>query len=340
MMTTGPVLTGPYHSTYRVTKLPLGCEIEALELRRLFTISFGPGTITVNGDDVADSISIKVDGGQYVVNEDGLVRVAPVGEITSITVHGNGGTDDVLIWPNVTLGVNIYGGDQRDTLQGGAGGDFIWGGAGEDVISGENGDDTLRGEGNSDTIHGRVGADVLEGGDAADTLVGGSEVDNLRGGTGEDWIYGDDDAFFVFVARNDARDYCYGDGGQDTIYGDTPGASTVEGSTGGNDFIFGGSESDTLHGGMGNDEIKGEDGHDELQGDDGADTLWGDAGIDGLYGGKGNDLLHANDGVFGEAVYGGDDWDTAHYDWSPTDNTQRDSVGDDVEDPPPSERQG
>ena len=145
----------------------------------------------------------------------------------------------------------------------------------------------------------------------------------MRGGSGNDHIYGDYDSMSSYnpgTIPAEWRDYLYGDEGDDTIYGDTPGAQSVAGATGGFDYMYGGPDTDYLWGEGGNDQI------------------YGESGVDFLFGGNGDDSLFANDGEE-DAVYGGDGWDTASYDWHPTDPNLRDAVGDDVEAPPPSSRQ-
>ncbi|MFT5126014.1 MAG: Ca2+-binding RTX toxin-like protein, partial [Verrucomicrobiales bacterium] len=159
-----------------------------------------------------------------------------------------------------------------------AGRDQIFGGAGTDILYGEGGAEDLNGE-------------RLYGGDGDDTLYGyahttqsatsaeltaeyaklGSE---LHGGEDPDILYGS--------IRSEGL---FGDGGKEIIYGDwfytrtydkNPRADT----TGGNDFINGGTGGDQLFGGGGDDEIWGGPGSDFIDGQEGSDKQYGGSGID------------------------------------------------------------
>lgn len=76
------------------------------------------------------------------------------GTFTSISVHGNGGNDDVVIAATLTYDAQLFGDAGNDRLQGGAGNDILVGGDG------------------ADTLHGGKGRDLLIGGKRADQLVG------------------------------------------------------------------------------------------------------------------------------------------------------------------------
>ena len=99
-----------------------------------------------------------------------------------------------------------------------------------------------------------------------------------------------------------------------TIVG-TPGADTLEGTTGrdvivgrgGNDTIEGITEDDVVCGSRGNDAIKGHGGEDLLRGGAGEDTIRGGGGDDILRGGGGNDILRGGTGDDLLRGGGGDD---------------------------------
>jgi predicted extracellular nuclease len=98
--------------------------------------------------------------------------------------------DPVLALFNIEAGINLNGGNGKDTLNGNGGNDFLNGGNGKDVLFGNRGNDTLLGGNGNDILWGGVGADSLKGGHGSDILVGGLGNDILTGGnSGDRFVY-------------------------------------------------------------------------------------------------------------------------------------------------------
>jgi Ca2+-binding RTX toxin-like protein len=64
----------------------------------------------------------------------------------------------------------LYGGNNRDTINGGAGADVIHGLNGKDLLEGGTGNDKIFGDNGDDTLNGGDGDDILTGGQGADTF--------------------------------------------------------------------------------------------------------------------------------------------------------------------------
>lgn len=78
-------------------------------------------------------------------------------------------------------GLNLEGGNGKDTLTGGEGDDTISGGNGKDELFGLAGDDIISGDNGSDLLNGGLGNDTLTGGNGPDIFV-------LAAGEGTDTI--------------------------------------------------------------------------------------------------------------------------------------------------------
>ena len=127
-------------------------------------------TVTVNGSNNADTISVASSGSSVVVNGlaaqtivSGLDR-APA--LDTLTINGLGG-DDVINASGLHAGqinLTINGGDGNDLITGSAGNDTVIGGRGNDTALLGAGDDTFvwnPGDG-SDIVEGQLGIDTLE----------------------------------------------------------------------------------------------------------------------------------------------------------------------------------
>lgn len=262
------------------------------------------GTLTVNGGDLADVVTLDVQGGTTLVAQLGPDPLFfPATGVQRVELRTGGGADVVNVGAGVAVplliemggGNNRYasasaapatirGGGGRDTIVGGPGNDLIETFGGADQISAGAGNDTVDTGSGGDSVDGGPGNDSLLGGDGADSLAGGDDNDTLVGRAGNDVLMGGPGA-----------DRLFGEAGNDAIMGG-----------GGNDRLFGGADDDELSGAAGNDSLDGGDGADRLFGGDGTDTLLGglggdtldgQGGIDLLFGGDGGDLLLADDGL-------------------------------------------
>lgn len=187
----------------------------------------------------------------------------------------------------------LYGGDNRDEMEGGEVRDIIVGGGGDDV---------LRGFEDFDRISGGLGDDEIYGGDGADVLTGQDGDDTISGDAGDDKIYGGagDDTLVDFA------------GGNDIMRGGT--GDDILNSFAGDDDLRGGSGNDQLIAGVGQDDLFGEDGDDDLDGGFGMDTLRGGAGNDVLRfdafdtlinGGSGEDTIIKTDDLWQDINFNG-----------------------------------
>jgi Ca2+-binding RTX toxin-like protein len=140
------------------------------------------------GDRDTIRVSPSRDGTQLIVRLNGDVAgTFLASDVTGeIVVHGLGGNDRIMISPQVTKPVVLFGEAGSDVLTGGAGNDQLFGGVGNDKLVGGKGDDLLvGGDGN----------DALSGGTGTNVLIGGVGADRLTGGTGDDLLIAGPTAF-------------------------------------------------------------------------------------------------------------------------------------------------
>lgn len=142
----------------------------------------GDDTIIVNGDEIANTTGLTLNGAAA----DGAAYTIDVAAI----IRGGEGNDAIF---GGDLGNDLFGDAGNDTLYGGRLDDWLFGGDGDDVLyagattTGENAGNgnLLHGEAGNDQLFGGDGSDWLDGGDGVDTLVGGAGNDILTGGAGE-----------------------------------------------------------------------------------------------------------------------------------------------------------
>ena len=179
--------------------------VEALEGRDVpTTASIYGSTLTVDGTDRAEAITVRLDGWQMKVDgaaiRDGRTYVSAIDarRVQRVVIRGEGGDDTInfaglrvpaMVWggtgnDRVYAGGGddiIYGDQGNDTLLGASGGDWlvggegydsVWGGAGNDWITGDNADDVLNGDAGDDSLFGGAGKDSLSGGSGTDDLDG------------------------------------------------------------------------------------------------------------------------------------------------------------------------
>jgi Ca2+-binding RTX toxin-like protein len=234
-----------------------------------------------------------------------------------ITMHGNGGNDEIK---------DAFGGGAGRTLTGGPGNDIVLGYHGNDDIDGGDGNDEVDGHDGNDQVRGGAGDDVMWGdhyyGPGADLLDGGPGTD-----TTEEWGIPSDltnqprTSVSLDGVANDGRpgegdnvvaverirvsvvgDYV-GTDGPDEIKVVNPGnegPSSLSGR-GGNDILVAEDFDDVVDGGAGDDTVEGGHGNDTVTGGPGRDTIYGDATSShcSWYSCKvpfGNDTIDARDG--------------------------------------------
>ena len=147
------------------------------------TATFSNGTLTVFGDNAANSIEISRNAAGAILVNGGAVAVIggtpTVANTTLIQVFGLGGND------TITLN-EANGALPRANLFGGAGNDVLTGGSGGDLLFGQAGNDTLLGQGGFDFLFGGTENDTLTGGDADDQAFGESGNDRMIWNPGDD----------------------------------------------------------------------------------------------------------------------------------------------------------
>jgi len=177
-----------------------------------------------------------------------------IGGTGSDKINGGGGTNDTVVYWGAVSSVEVD--LQAGTATGGDGSDQI---ENVEAVLGSSFDDSIKGSDLSDQLVGAGGHDVILGRDGADLLDGdfgdGLFDDTLSGGPGTDWVWYGWDAGPVNVDLGAGTatgvgidtlidiEGAYGSDGSDQLYGG-PGTNffvpdSVEGISGGNDFING-----------------------------------------------------------------------------------------------------
>ena len=305
-----------------------GPVVDALERRVLLTScpSVSAGVLTVNADNVADTLVIRTVTGNLKVLDGGVeaCSVAESSVTDKVIVNADAGNDSVTVESSVSTFIEfeLNGGDGGDTLSGYESNDTLNGGAGNDFLTGGEGGDTLNGDGDNDSLTANDGNDFLDGGAGNDTLRGGDDNDDLLGGAGNDYLddgagndglFGEDDADTLLgTSGTDALD---GGNGNDTAdyFLKTANLNITldgvgnDGQTSENDDVRGNIE--TLIGGSGNDTLRGSDGHNRIEGRGGNDLIYGDIN-ETVLSSQGSDTLDGNDGD--DTLYGMDGGDTLY----------------------------
>jgi Ca2+-binding RTX toxin-like protein len=121
------------------------------------TASFSNGTLSVNGDALANNITVSRDAAGKILVNGGAVTVsggtATVANTAKIQVFGLG-DNDVLTLSEVNGALpaaNLFGGAGNDVLTGGSGNDQLFGESGNDTLLGKGGFDFLFGGNDNDT---------------------------------------------------------------------------------------------------------------------------------------------------------------------------------------------
>src|SRR3989440_3655087 len=265
--------------------------------RAAVTTNVNGDTLTVTGDQAADTITLAAAGGVITVNRQ--ATTLPANDHAKIVVNAGDGAD--------TVDANALANADYSALT-------VDGGNGDDLLTGGSDNDQLRGGGGNDRVVGFKGNDDLEGGDGNDVLVwnNGDNTDVVDGDAGADEveINGASTAGDVFTAAPNAGRVLFtrtnlvpftvdfsaerltvnGLGGDDTFNG-AAGLAPLTLVT-----LNGGAGDDSLSGGDGPDLISGGDGNDKLDGAAGDDRVVGDRGTDRLGGGDGDDALVWNNG--------------------------------------------
>jgi Ca2+-binding RTX toxin-like protein len=287
------------------------------------TASFSTGTLSVNGDSLANTITVSRNAAGTILVNGGAVTVvggtATVANTSKIQVFGLGGNDVITI-------SEVNGALPVANLFGAAGNDVLTGGSGNDQLFGESGNDTLLGKGGFDLLFGGADNDTLTGGDADDQAFGqsgddrmiwnpGDDTDLNEGASGTDTVEvnGGNGAEQFTTTANGTRvrfdrlnpaPFSIDIGTSERLVLNANGGDDTYSATGNLAALIG----VTVDGGTGNDQLLGTNGVDLLLGGDGNDFVDGQQGNDtGLLGagddtfqwdpGDGNDTIEGQDGA-------------------------------------------
>jgi len=166
----------------------------------------GSSSLSVRGTGAADTISISMQDGRYLVSDTGnpfpasnveecdAVAGAAIcdADVRTILIDAGGGDDRVTVSNDIPaqVEVRIEGGPGADRLKGGPGDDVIEAGddSAPDVLEGGPGDDALIGARTDFHVPVHSGKSTLIGGPGNDVMVGGDpcEGDLYDGGPGND----------------------------------------------------------------------------------------------------------------------------------------------------------
>jgi hypothetical protein len=206
------------------------------------------------GDQYADLVVVNTGAGNDRVNvsqrTDGSLDVNVNGERFHVTlgpgqelgVRTGDGNDVVRAATNVTVNMDVRGGDGNDRIVTGQGRDRIDGGAGDDTIYSRGGRDDVFGNTGNDTINAGDGHDVVYGGDGNDHLMGGRGRDYIEGGQGNDTLIGGRGDDVLSGGQGDDR--IVGQQGDDRVYTGAGNDTVVNRS--GSDTVFGQTADDTI----------------------------------------------------------------------------------------------
>jgi Ca2+-binding RTX toxin-like protein len=203
--------------------------MEAMETRRLMSVSLSGGVLTVQGSVYEDIITVQANSTHISVTDNGTGPSFPLSAVSIVRVFGGSGNDRITVYPEVRKNAYLDGGIGHDTLTGGAGHDFVLGGDGNDDLDGSGGNDYLNGgNGNdyalggsgNDTLIGSHGHDVLGGESGNDLLYGDWGNDRITGGAGTDKLYGGDGDDILYAKGDGSSDYVSGGAGYDVAYVD------------------------------------------------------------------------------------------------------------------------
>src|SRR5262245_5670513 len=281
----------------------------------------GPGTLSVFGDALDNTITISRNAAGQILVNGGAVTVTggtpTVANTALIQVSGLDGNDTITLdEANGALpAAQLFGGNGNDTLIGGSGADMLFGQAGNDTLLGKGGNDFLFGGADNDTLTGGDGDDQVFGesgndrmiwnpGDDTDLNEGGDGIDTIEvnGGNGSELVNDTANGTRVRLDRLEHGPFSIDSGTTENLtLNDNGGDDTFNAGNGLATLI-----KLTVDGGAGNDTITGGDGNDVLLGGDGNDTITGGRGDDTVRMGAGDDTFVWNPGDGSDIVEGGD----------------------------------
>ena len=289
------------------------------------TASFSNGTLSVFGDNAANTIEISRNAAGTILVNGGAVAVTggtpTVANTTLIQVFGLGDNDRITL--NQANGAlpraNLFGGVGNDVVTGGAGGDMLFGQAGNDTLLGQGGFDFLFGGTENDTVTGGDADDQVFGesgddrmiwnpGDDTDLNEGGAGIDSVEvnGGNGAEAFTATANGTRVRFDRLDPAPFSIDIGTSERLVLNANGGNDSFSATGNLAALI----AITIDGGTGDDTLLGSNGADQLSGGDGNDFVDGQQGNDVAFQGAGDDTFQWDPGDGSDVIEGQADTDT------------------------------
>ncbi len=283
-------------------------------------LSGGDGADNIRGDQGNDVIDggAGLDWGTYRYDDQGRTEgVFFDGSIFGTSQNfffddGLGGTDHLIsveriIFAGTNFNDTVFGGQQRDQINGWNGSDTLHGNGGDDFI--------IDAGGGSSHIYGGDGDDLVQ---LNDFIAGSYALGN--GGDFVDGGHGDDTVTLNWSATTGNATVTLEDG----LLTGASDVQSIYGVSIENLRFYGGVGVDTVTGGDGDDVLIGYGGDDVMVGGDGDDRMSGGAGDDILIGGDGNDriLFHYTQNTGPETV------DASGFDVSGAEQVLTDVYGD------------
>jgi hypothetical protein len=140
----------------------------------------GPRTVSLDSGPSSGSLSLNADGSFTYVPD---ANFSGSDSFTYIVTDSLGASDIATVTIAVAgLGIDIFGTNHGDWINGTAARENIHGLSGSDVILAGGGNDYVDGGNDEDAIFGQDGDDWLDGGDGIDLIFGGDGNDILSGG--------------------------------------------------------------------------------------------------------------------------------------------------------------
>ncbi len=135
----------------------------------------GTDTLTFNGSDANETISIGPNGSHVSLFRDVGNVLMDISAVENLVVNAGAGDDTIVAGNGLAPLTSL-------TIDGGAGNDSITGGDGNDMLMGGDGNDTLVGGRGSDQLFGGAGDDtfVWNPGDGSDVIEGQAGTDTLQ----------------------------------------------------------------------------------------------------------------------------------------------------------------
>ena len=288
------------------------------------TATFSNGVLSVNGDSLANNITVSRNAaGQLLVNGGAISVVGgtpTVANTSQIRVFGLGNNDVITL-------SEVNGALPVANLDGGAGNDVLTGGSGNDQLFGQSGNDTLLGKGGFDLLFGGSDNDTITGGDADDQAFGqsgndrmiwnpGDDTDLNEGGANTDTVEvngGNGTEQFTTTAngtrvrfdRLDPAPFAIDIGTSENLVLNANGGDDRFSATGNLAALI----KITVDGGTGNDNLLGSNGIDVLIGGNNNDFVDGQQANDVAFLGAGNDTFQWDPGDGSDIVEGQDGTD-------------------------------